>query len=88
MAEYKCIADDSSNNFDLSERELIVLVPPSLPVIVEPSGRERNLIQKHLVPAYLFKQLPDNNSLDKKLIVGKAGELVCIADGSPPPTYT
>ena len=87
MAEYKCIAEDSKSFF-LAERELVVLVPPSLPVIVEPSGRERNSIQKHLVPAYLFKQLPDNNSLDKKLIVGKAGELVCIADGSPTPTYT
>ncbi|CAG5109768.1 Oidioi.mRNA.OKI2018_I69.chr2.g4260.t1.cds [Oikopleura dioica] len=62
MAEYKCIAEDSAKNFALTERELIVLVPPSLPVIVEPS--------------------------DKKLIVGKAGELVCIADGSPQPTYT
>jgi len=62
MAEYKCVADDASRNFALAERALVVLVPPSIPVIVEPS--------------------------DKKLIVGKAGELVCMAEGSPLPTYT
>jgi len=61
MAEYKCVADDGEE-FALTERALIVLVPPSMPVIVEPS--------------------------DKKLIVGKAGELVCLAEGSPPPSYT
>ncbi|CBY31626.1 unnamed protein product [Oikopleura dioica] len=62
MAEYKCVADDSAGNFAFTERALIVLVPPSIPSIVEPS--------------------------DKKLIVGKAGELVCMAEGSPPPSYT
>ena len=37
MAEYKCVADDGEA-FALTERALVVLVPPSMPVIVEPSG--------------------------------------------------
>ena len=38
MAEYKCVADDTSGAFALAERALVVLVPPSIPVIAEPSG--------------------------------------------------